>query len=133
MRRITLSLIRPTRATRASLVAGKDDGTAFLTDKGEAMINHRLSEMVRKYINLAGTEKPDACHLFRHSMATHMLENGADIRYIQAILGHANLTTTEIYTRVSTRQLKEIHRATHPAKLHESEDANNFNDNNNRL
>ena len=75
---------------RPALVAGKDDGTAFLTDKGEAMINHRLSEMVRKYINLAGIEKPGACQLFRHSMATHMLENGADIRYIQAILGHAN-------------------------------------------
>ena len=66
-------------------------------------------------------------------MATHMLENGADIRYIQAILGHANLPTTEIYTQVSIRQLKVIHRATHPAKLHKSEDANNYNNDNSRL
>jgi integrase/recombinase XerD len=50
-------------------------------------------------------------------MATHMLENGADIRYIQAMLGHADLTSTQIYTHVSIRKLQEIHAATHPAKL----------------
>ena len=58
-----------------------------------------------------------SCHLFRHAMATHMLENGADIRYIQAILGHSELSTTQIYTQVSITKLKEIHTATHPAKL----------------
>ena len=58
-----------------------------------------------------------SCHLFRHAMATHMLENGADIRFIQAILGHSDLDTTAIYTQVSIHKLKEVHAATHPAKL----------------
>jgi integrase len=58
-----------------------------------------------------------SCHLFRHTMATLMLEGGADIRFIQQMLGHAELSTTEIYTQVSIRKLKEIHTATHPARL----------------
>jgi len=57
-----------------------------------------------------------SCHLFRHAMATQMLENGADIWFIQAILGHAHLITTEIYTHVSIVKLKEIHVLTHAAK-----------------
>src|ERR1700730_5481882 len=58
-----------------------------------------------------------ACHLFRHTVATLMLEGGADVRYVQQMLGHARLETTMIYTQVSIRKLKEIHTATHPAKL----------------
>ena len=59
--------------------------------------------------------------MFRHTCATLMLENGADIRYIQQLLGHADLSTTEIYTRVSIRALKAIHTATHPARLERTE------------
>ena len=59
--------------------------------------------------------KRGACHLFRHTMAPLMLENGADIRFIQQMLGHARLDTTQIYTQVSIRQLNQIHSATHPA------------------
>jgi len=55
--------------------------------------------------------------MFRHTMATLMLENGADIRYIQAMLGHADLRTTQIYTQVSIRKLQQIHKLTHPADL----------------
>jgi integrase/recombinase XerD len=76
-----------------------------------------LSEMVRGYVDAANIGKRGACHLFRHTMATLMLEGGADIRFIQAMLGHADLKTTQIYTHVAIRQLQEIHRATHPAKL----------------
>lgn len=57
-----------------------------------------------------------SCHLFRHDMATHMLDNGADIRFIQAMLGHYDLNNTEVYTRVSVEKLREIHKATHSAK-----------------
>ena len=72
---------------------------------------------MRGYVQAADIGKSGSCHLFRHTMATLMLENGADIRYIQAMLGHAELSTTQIYTQVSIRKLKEIHTATHPAKL----------------
>jgi len=67
----------------------------------------------------AGIPKKGSCHLFRHTMATLMLENGADIRFIQAILGHAKLDTTQVYTKVSIGQLKAIHTATHPGKMPE--------------
>ena len=72
---------------------------------------------MRDYVDKADIGKRGACHLFRHSMATLMLDNGADIRFIQQMLGHADLNTTQIYTHVSIRKLKEIHTATHPAKL----------------
>jgi len=70
---------------------------------------------VRNYVDAAEIGKRGACHLFRHTMATIMLENGADIRFIQEILGHAELSTTQIYTQVSIKKLKEIHTATHPS------------------
>ncbi len=73
--------------------------------------------MARSYIHKANIGKSGSCHLFRHTMATLMLENGADIRYIQAMLGHEEITTTQIYTQVAIKKLKEIHTATHPAGL----------------
>jgi integrase/recombinase XerD len=97
-----------------------DDGTLFLTHKGEVITSNRFTQMVRDYVNGAEIGKKGSCHLFRHTMATLMLENGADIRFIQAMLGHARLETTEIYTQVSIRKLKEIHTATHPGKLEHS-------------
>lgn len=89
----------------------------FLTDYGEPVTPEYVAERVRRYMAFAGIEKPGACHLFRHACATHMLENGADTRFIQALLGHASLATTQIYTRVSIEKLREIHDATHPARL----------------
>lgn len=100
---------------RPSLVMEPDDGTLFLTNLSEAFTRNRLTQLVRGYINASGIGKTGSCHLFRHSMATIMLENGADIRFIQQMLGHAQLDTTQIYTQVSIRMLKQIHTATHPA------------------
>jgi integrase/recombinase XerD len=76
-----------------------------------------VGDLMRRHVEAIGITTPGACHVFRHAMATHMLENGADIRFIQAMLGHANLETTQIYTHVSMTKLKEIHNATHPARL----------------
>jgi integrase/recombinase XerD len=70
---------------------------------------------VRGCIERSGIGKARSCHLFRHTMATLMLEGGADVRFIQAMLGHACLSTTEIYTQVSIQKLKEVHTLTHPA------------------
>ena len=74
-----------------------------------------MTQLVREAVDAAETGKRGACHLFRHTMATLMLENGADVRYIQQQLGHAELSTTQIYTQVSIRMLKEVHTRTHPA------------------
>jgi integrase/recombinase XerD len=102
---------------RPQLVSEPDDYTVFLSNAGEALSLDYLTQVVRGYVEAAEIGKQGACHLFRHTMATLMHEGGADIRYIQAMLGHADLKTTEIYTHVAIRQLQEIHRATHPAKL----------------
>jgi integrase/recombinase XerD len=101
---------------RPAFASGSDDGTLFLTTLGEAFAPNRLTQMVRNTIDAANTGKRGSCHLFRHTMATLMLENGADIRFIQAMLGHAELSTTQIYTQVAVRKLKAIHTATHPGR-----------------
>ena len=105
---------------RPTLASAPDDGVLFLTAQGEAFTPNRLTQLARDYVAKADLGKSGACHLFRHTMATLMLENGADIRFIQQMLGHAELSTTEIYTQVSIRALKEVHARTHPAKLERS-------------
>ena len=74
-------------------------------------VTHRL----RKYVEAADVGQKGACHIFRHTMATAMLDGGADIRYVQEMLGHASLSTTQIYTHLSIQKLQKIHAATHPA------------------
>jgi integrase/recombinase XerD len=105
------------RESRPALVTEPDDRTLFLSNAGEPFSLDHLSNLVRIHVDASGVGKRGACHMFRHSMATLMLENGADIRYIQQMLGHSDLKTTQIYTHVSIRQLKRIHAATHPARL----------------
>jgi integrase/recombinase XerD len=102
---------------RPELASYPDDSTIFLTHLGQPFSPQRLTSTIRRYVEKAETGKSGSCHLFRHTMATLMLENGADIRYIQAMLGHVRLDTTQIYTQVSIRALKQIHTATHPAKM----------------
>ena len=77
----------------------------FLTRNGRPLHVNHLSQLVREYVERAGLAKRGGCHLFRHTTATLMLEGGADVRYIQALLGHARLTTTQIYTQVSIKKL----------------------------
>ena len=74
-----------------------------------------MTAQVRHYVDAADVGKRGACHLWRHTAATVLHDAGADIRFIQAFLGHARLQTTEIYTQVSIRQLKAIHTAFHPS------------------
>lgn len=105
------------REVRPDLTTSADDYTLFLDDDGRAFEPGRLGDQVRKLLTAAGVHHAGACHLFRVACATHMLENGADIRFIQSLLGHAKLDTTQIYTQVSLAKLKEVHTATHPARL----------------
>jgi len=87
----------------------------YLSEKGYALRSAGIGQKIRDYKKKAGISKPGGCHLFRHAMATHMLDNGADIRYIQEMLGHSSLSSTQIYTKVSNQALKEVHRQAHPA------------------
>ena len=95
------------------LTAGGDDGTVFLTHMGEPFERGQLTALVRDYLIESNVGKMGGCHLFRHTVATLMLENGADVRVIQEMLGHAKLTTTELYTRVSINLLRQVYSATH--------------------
>lgn len=99
---------------RPRLASEPDLGIVFLTVAGDDLTPDHLTERVGRYIR-QGTDKRGSCHAFRHTMATLMLDGGADIRHIQEMLGHAGLQTTEIYTHVSIRNLKAVHNATHPA------------------
>lgn len=101
---------------RADLACGADDGTLFLTTLGKSFAPNRLTQLVRRHVDAADTGKRGTCHLFRHTCATLMLEGGADIRYTRAVLDHAELSTTQIYTQVSIHMLKQIHTVTHPGR-----------------
>lgn len=101
---------------RPALEVDLHNRALFLTAMGHEFSGSTLSKLVREYVLASGIGKTGSCHLFRHTMATLMLEGGADIRYIQAMLGHENLETTQVYTRVSIRKLQEVHAASHPAK-----------------
>jgi integrase/recombinase XerD len=105
------------REVRPGLVrAGPGCEKLFLTHHGEGFTPYRLSQLVTDYVAAAELGKRGSCHLFRHTAATLMLENGCDIRFLQALLGHASLSTTQIYTHVSVTRLADAHRATHPAE-----------------
>ena len=110
--------------SRPQLLAD-DTAALFLTDYGESVQPHYVADKVKRYMGFAGVNKIGSTHLLRHACATHMLEGGADIRYIQEMLGHANLQTTEIYTHVSIDKLIAVHGATHPSRLTRHRDCKN--------
>ena len=102
---------------RPELVVAIDDHVLFLTQDGDPFTLDALTSLVGQHVRVSGVSKKGSCHMFRHTMATLMLEGGADIRYVQAMLGHASLETTAIYTRVSVHKLAQIHAATHPGAM----------------
>jgi len=110
---------------REELTSPLDDDRLFITDYGEPFSGNELGRLIKKYLKQANIDVVGSCHLLRHAMATHMLDHGADIRFIQAMLGHEDLNSTEIYTRVSVKKLREIHEATHPAKVKSKESSEN--------
>ncbi|MGY1410775.1 site-specific tyrosine recombinase XerC [Luteimonas sp. A611] len=103
------------REARPQLLKRLEEKHLFLNCDGQPLSNDALSWRVRHYFQQAGITKRGACHLFRHTMATAMLDNGADIRHVQEMLGHTQISTTQRYTHVSIARLKAVHAATHPA------------------
>lgn len=99
---------------RPELLFFEPETTLFLSATGKPLRLGSITALVGAYVRKAELEKRGSCHLFRHTVATLMLENGADVRYVQQMLGHADLKTTQIYTHVSITQLKAVHSLTHP-------------------
>lgn len=112
--RAILWLERYLRECRPSFLAGSDDGVLFLTRHGRGFTAGSLGDRLSRYFHEAGVSR-GSCHLLRHTAATLMMENGADLRYVQEFLGHANPQTTQIYTKVNLSHLREVHERTHPS------------------
>jgi integrase/recombinase XerD len=107
-------LVRYLGEARPHLVLDDAVPAVFLATNGERLGATWLTSQVHRYVEASGTGKSGSCHLFRHSAATLMLEGGADIRYVQELLGHRSLDSTHIYTRVAPERLAAVHAATHP-------------------
>jgi len=100
---------------RPQLLIDASEDRLFLSRRGLPLKANHLTALIRGYVRESGVGKSASCHGFRHATATLMLDGGADVRYVQALLGHAQLSTTQVYTQVSIAKLREVHDATHPA------------------
>jgi len=101
-------------AERPQLVKRRSGSEIFLSARGTKLTTARIWQIVKKHARRAGLEKNIYPHLLRHSFATHLLGNGADLRIIQEMLGHADISTTQVYTHVDQQRLKAVHRRFHP-------------------
>jgi integrase/recombinase XerD len=113
-RKAVAALQRYLEAGRPKLVTPKSPANVFLTKRGRAFAAVTLWKRIKDRVKRAGIGRNITPHMLRHSFATHLLEHGADLRVIQELLGHANISTTEIYTHVTGSRLREIHRKFHP-------------------
>ena len=103
-----------TRELRPKLERGKGKGILFLNARGEPLSRMGAWKILRKYVTQAGITKRVTPHTLRHSFATHLLEGGADLRAVQEMLGHADISTTQIYTHIDREYLRTVHRQFHP-------------------
>lgn len=108
------SLGRYLQAGRPALVGRRTGGEVFISVRGRKLTNQRIWQLLGALAARAGLEKKVHPHMLRHSFATHLLEGGADLRVIQELLGHSDISTTQIYTHVNSRQMHQTHRQFHP-------------------
>ena len=108
------ALRRYLRETRPRLDRGESRGVVFLNHHGRPLTRVGAWKVVRRHVERAGIRRSVSPHTFRHSFATHLLEGGADLAAVQEMLGHADISTTQIYTHVDRAYLKQVHRSFHP-------------------
>jgi integrase/recombinase XerD len=108
------ALTRYLEAGRPQLVTPRSPAAVFLTQRGTPFAHSTLWTRIKRRVKRAGIERNVTPHMLRHSFATHLLEHGADLRIIQELLGHAQISTTEVYTHVTGHRLRDIHRKYHP-------------------
>jgi integrase/recombinase XerD len=113
-RKAVESLNRYTEVGRPKLVTPRSPANVFLTKRGTPFASVTLWLRLKNRVRRAGVSRNFTPHMLRHSFATHLLEHGADLRVIQELLGHASISTTEIYTHVTGNRLRDIHRKFHP-------------------
>jgi integrase/recombinase XerD len=109
-----ISLKRYLGISRPQLLKKKESEFLFLSRLGKKISRQSLWKIIKRYARGAKIKKPISPHILRHSFATHLLERGADLRSVQEMLGHANISTTQIYTHINKERLKAIHKMFHP-------------------
>jgi len=113
-RKAVAALNRYLEAGRPKLVTPRSPANVFLTKRGTPFASVTLWLHIKRRVRRAGVARNVTPHMLRHSFATHLLEHGADLRVIQELLGHASISTTEVYTHVTGNRLREVHRKFHP-------------------
>ena len=113
-RKAVAALERYIEAARPQLVSPRSPANVFLTKRGTPFAPVTLWLRIKQRVRRAGIDRNVTPHMLRHSFATHLLEHGADLRVIQELLGHASISTTEVYTHVAGNRLREVHRKYHP-------------------
>ena len=100
--------------TRHKLIKKTSSSFVFVSRNGKQLTRAMINNILKKWCLNSGIKKPISPHTLRHSFATHLLEGGADLRFVQALLGHSDITTTQIYTHLDKHHIKQVYKSHHP-------------------